>query len=93
MLDYSWPGNVRELQNAIQYAMMKCGGATIGPECLPPVLLNGMKQLPMPRPRESTLNKTEVISALEQARGNKRLAAQILGISRSTLYRYLSRQK
>ena len=93
LLDYSWPGNVRELQNAIQYAMMKCGGATIGPECLPPVLLNGMKQLPMPRPRESTLNKTEVISALEQARGNKRLAAQILGISRSTLYRYLSRQK
>lgn len=39
MLDYEWPGNVRELQNVIQFATVQCQVRVIGPEHLPPHLL------------------------------------------------------
>ena len=39
LLDYDWPGNVRELRNALEYAVVRCRATVIGPDDLPPELL------------------------------------------------------
>ena len=38
---FSWPGNVRQLENAIERAVVLCGGTQITPEHLPEVVLQG----------------------------------------------------
>ncbi|KPA15301.1 acetoacetate metabolism regulatory protein AtoC [Candidatus Magnetomorum sp. HK-1] len=85
---YSWPGNVRELRNAIEYAYVKCRSQVINVNSLPPEISkfeekNSRKPGPIKKSRES------IIIALEKAEGNKKRAAQILGVGRATLYRYL----
>jgi transcriptional regulator with PAS, ATPase and Fis domain len=90
---HDWPGNCRELQNVLQYALVKCRGDTIEPEHLPPSAFqsgsNGFvqhRQLPK-------IDGQAVLAALQKAGGNKRRAAVILGVSRSTLYRFFDRQR
>ncbi len=96
MLSYSWPGNVRELQNWIQFALIKCKGQVIKLEHLPPVALRrgsvtGTRDITpaAARPRVR-LTAQSVRSALAQAGGNKVEAAKLLGVSRATLYRFMS---
>lgn len=45
---YSWPGNVRELGNALEYALVHSDGDLLGPESLPPEIVE--KADPFPRP-------------------------------------------
>jgi len=90
MLDYKWTGNVRELQNVIQFAVLQCSGRIITPEHLPPDLINSVvKQKKRRKPRKRKIDIEKVEEALARADGNKVRAANILGISRATLYRYL----
>jgi transcriptional regulator of acetoin/glycerol metabolism len=86
---HPWPGNVRELQNVLQYAMIRCQGEVIEPHHFP---MLSSKPLPV-RHREAKLRKQDVALAMQKADGNKRRAAEILGVSRSTLYRFFDRQK
>ncbi|MFP4307297.1 MAG: sigma-54 interaction domain-containing protein [Desulfococcaceae bacterium] len=90
--DHPWPGNVRELQNALQYALVQSRGMPIEPEHLPASVRRGEKS---PRyavqKRDGGLTRNQVRRALEEVAGNKKRAAEILGVSRSTLYRFLSR--
>ena len=89
LTQYPWPGNVRELQNAIEYAYVKCHGGLIGAEHLPPEIASYKgKQVSKPGPARK-LGKEEIITALAQAGGNKKKAAQLLGVGRATIYRYL----
>jgi transcriptional regulator with PAS, ATPase and Fis domain len=89
---HPWPGNVRELINTIKFALVKCKGSRIKPEHLPPTLqLNISKLYPL-QARESKLHTTDVVNALKKAKGNKCRAAEILGVSRSTLYRFFAKQ-
>jgi PAS domain S-box-containing protein len=89
LTQYPWPGNVRELQNAIEYAYVKCHSGLIGVEHLPPEIANySEKQISKPGPTLK-MGKEEIITALAKAGGNKKKAAQQLGISRATIYRYL----
>jgi transcriptional regulator with PAS, ATPase and Fis domain len=90
LMAHSWPGNVRELQNVIQFALVKTRGVRIEPEHLPPVLHAYMANTSLPRPRESNLKTAEVFKALAKTKGNRLRAAELLGISRSTLYRFFS---
>jgi len=90
---YSWPGNVRELQNVLQFALAKCQGDAIEPKHFPPALHVSIYRPLTRRRRESKLQNTDVAEALQKAGGNKRRAAEILGVSRSTLYRFFERQK
>jgi transcriptional regulator with PAS, ATPase and Fis domain len=90
LMAHSWPGNVRELQNVIQFALVKTRGARIEPEHLPPVLQAYMANTGLPRHRESNLKAAEVFKALAKTNGNRLRAAELLGISRSTLYRFFS---
>jgi PAS domain S-box-containing protein len=90
LAEYHWPGNVRELRSAIEFAVIRCGGAVIQPDDLPPEILQ-------PADFESVIpgdplvdEKTRFLQALERSRGNRALAARLLGISRATLYRRLA---
>ncbi len=90
---HDWPGNCRELQNVIQYALVKCRGDAIEPDHLPPSLFESDLNEFVRRRQETSLNEDSVLTALQKAGGNKRLAADLLGVSRSTLYRFFDRQR
>ncbi len=92
---YPWPGNVRELRNALQYAYVIGDGPVLLDVELPPEV-SGMPF----DPQAPAVNAPEPISgedaspearrirlALAHADGNRERAAQILGMSRVTLWR------
>jgi transcriptional regulator with PAS, ATPase and Fis domain len=90
---HMWPGNCRELQNVIQYALVQCRGNMIEPEHLPANLFAaGAENFISPR-RAPKLDDKTVLEALQKSGGNKRRAAEILGVSRSTLYRFFERHR
>lgn len=93
ILDYEWPGNVRELQNVIQFAIVHCKGRIISPEHLPPHFLNRDDDVKKKKrkPRKRKVDAKSVMQALAGANGNRVKAANMLGVSRATLYRYLER--
>ena len=87
MSDYSWPGNVRELQNAVRYALVKCHGKVIETRHLPLALqARGYKFLKS----RVKLNKKSVHAALADAQ-NVCKAAENLGVSQATLYRFIKK--
>ncbi len=89
---YRWPGNVRELQNVIQFALINNQGDRIEPRHLPPHL-NVSHSFQFPVKKRRKLDPVEVSSALAKTNGNKQDAAKLLGVSRSTLYRFFDKQK
>ena len=98
LLDYSWPGNVRELQNAIEYAVVLARNDVIGIKELPAEiqLLPALQTTPAPARRSgvASLNDMEretILQALAQTHGNKKKAAELLGIQRPTLYNKMKR--
>ena len=91
--NYDWPGNVRELQNILKYAVIKCAGDTIQPNHFPQYLFAKNVRGIVRRHRQPKLELAEIANALRKSKGNKTIAAKILGVSRSTLYRYFSRHK
>jgi len=99
LLDYSWPGNVRELQNAMEYAVVLARQGLIGVKELPtelqlPAALQQTERVAPARPGVQTLDDVErntILQALAQCHGNKKKAAQLLGIQRPTLYNKLKR--
>lgn len=85
LLTYPWPGNVRELRQKILAAVLQAGGDVITGKDLE---LGGEQNTP---PVGFTLKSGEeererILRALKQAGGNKKLAARLLGIGRTTLY-------
>jgi transcriptional regulator with PAS, ATPase and Fis domain len=90
---HHWPGNIRELQNILQYALVKCNGTTIKPEHLPGTIFASSPFPYSKHHRKTKISETDVINALRKTAGNKRRAAKILGVSRSTLYRFFDRQR
>ena len=91
LLRHSWPGNIRELENVIGHACMMTETDLIDIGDLPEHII--ARSDPNERPDRLTLEEVEnrhVRHVLDQTGGNKQLAAEILGISRATLYRFLS---
>jgi len=85
LLDYDWPGNVRELRNALEAALIRASGRVLRVDDLPPELRDASPTAP-----SSSSDEAERIrAALEQTDGNRTEAAELLGISRATLYRRL----
>ena len=88
---YTWPGNIRELENVIGHACMMADTELIDIGDLPEYVRAG-NAVGESQDR-LTLEEVEtrhVRQILDQTGGNKQLAAEILGISRATLYRFLS---
>jgi transcriptional regulator of acetoin/glycerol metabolism len=85
LLDYSWPGNVRELENTIEHAVVLAKGEQIQVSDLPSALKT---KIPV-SDNAVSLKETEkqhLIEVLDKCQWNKKKAAEILGIGRSTLY-------
>jgi DNA-binding NtrC family response regulator len=99
LLDYGWPGNVRELQNAIEYAVVLARKGLIGIKELPtevqlPTVLQQTERGALPRTGVQSLDDVErntILQALAECHGNKKKAAQLLGIQRPTLYNKMKR--
>jgi transcriptional regulator with PAS, ATPase and Fis domain len=108
LLAHRWPGNIRELINALQFASVRCTGEVIWPQHLPPEVrrtenerkppavshteTSGVSGRPSKRGR-AKLTPESVKNALSETGGNKVKAAQLLGVGRATLYRYLDEVK
>jgi DNA-binding NtrC family response regulator len=92
---HSWPGNVRELENAIGHACMMATTDAIDVRDLPEYLRNQSPRHVLHRADKPLLTLAEaerrhVEHVLAEMGGNKQLAAEVLDISRTTLYRILS---
>ena len=88
LLAHPWPGNVRELKQTIQAAVLQAQNDTITVDDLE----IGSEQTTFPTSftlRNDEEDKERILRALKQAKGNKKLAAKMLGIGRSTLYNKL----
>ncbi len=99
LLDYAWPGNVRELQNAIEYAVVLARQNVISIKELPaevqlPAVLQKTERknhLPGDPQSLNEMERNAIINALARCHGNKKKAAQVLGIQRPTLYNKMKR--
>jgi transcriptional regulator with PAS, ATPase and Fis domain len=96
MLRYSWPGNVRELENVLGSACMMVEGGLIDVQDLPE-RLHKPEPGPMAGAEEllslKELQRRHLLRVLEQVGGNKVRAAEILGISRASVYQMLAEMK
>ncbi|HVZ71927.1 MAG TPA: sigma-54 dependent transcriptional regulator [Polyangia bacterium] len=102
LTSYAWPGNVRELENAIERAVAVAKGSVILPSDLPPEVGGGAEPGASAetggllgevgkRPKLAELEQRYIQLVLGECSGNKKKAAEVLGIDRRTLYRALER--
>ncbi len=94
LLHYSFPGNVRELENIIERAIILEKDALINPESLPESLTIFHIETIEPGPIKTLdeVNKKYAQKVVEMFGGNKSKAAELLGISRTSLWRILKEQ-
>jgi len=89
-LRYPWPGNVRELKNVVERMVVMGSSDTLSPKDVPMEVRTAETGLPggEPSPTDALadVEKAHVLRVLESVDGNKKKAAEILGIDRSTLY-------
>jgi transcriptional regulator with PAS, ATPase and Fis domain len=95
LVRYEWPGNVRELENEINKLAALTLGETITQSDLMdhPDLFERLTEIESQRPAFRPLHETEKVQiekALAVAGGNRAKAAQLLGISRATIYRKIN---
>jgi DNA-binding NtrC family response regulator len=91
MRAYSWPGNGSELEAVIADALEHAAGPVLEVDDLP-AMLRAQAGLQRPSEDEFSLElalRRAIDKAIRHARGNKRRAARLLGIGKSTLYRKL----
>ncbi|WP_158942919.1 sigma 54-interacting transcriptional regulator [Granulicella sp. S190] len=91
MQSYYWPGNVTELKDVLQSSLLRIEGGVLEPHHLP-----AFREEAVPAPylktnsaRLQDVVEQHVLRVLQDCKGNKVRAAEVLGISRSTLYRML----
>jgi len=103
MESYDWPGNVRQLFNALEYAVVQSDGPTLLSRHLLPELA-AAAATPVPAPDAGTPltryytppattedERALILRVLQDTGGNKAEAARRLGMSRTTLWKRMSR--
>jgi DNA-binding NtrC family response regulator len=94
LLAYDWPGNVRELENCLERCCAMVSGPAIHPVDLPSSITGAAESI-LPRAQEKRiipmpeLEKQTILSTIAQLNGDKLLAAKLLRIGKTTLYRKL----
>ena len=102
--NYSWPGNIRQLINVIERGKILADDHFITTDELPSVLVHptGAASVVGASPSVSVsplvddgtlsaIEKARVVEVMQKQKGNKSRAAQVLGISRRSLYRLLEK--
>ncbi len=95
MLSYDWPGNVRELENCLERAVAMSSGPVLHIADMPTALQNAQSPVQLGDSGDgkilpiAELERQTILSAIEQLNGDKLLAAKLLGIGKTTLYRKL----
>jgi len=95
LLQYGWPGNIRELMNVIEYAFVLCPGGMIEPRYLPQHLRDGVnpagRRQRAPAHVYQDSRRRQLVEALEATGGNQTKAARLLGVSRVTVWKWMTR--
>jgi transcriptional regulator with PAS, ATPase and Fis domain len=103
MMAYDWPGNVRQLENIVERMVALTGSRTvILPTDLPPEIQNRdtLAAVPSIEFPEGGINFTNIVTdmerelilqGLQKANGNKKLAAKLLNLKRTTLIEKIKR--
>lgn len=91
LMEYSWPGNVRELENLVGRVCLETGSfdAERVARVLDATGFAGSSRVSGHTMRLQQVVEQHVLQVLKLSDGNKVRAAELLGISRSTLYRML----
>src|SRR5271170_3686383 len=93
MQRYSWPGNVRELKGIVRSSLSRVEGEVLESHHLPALAEENLSACTTEGTAESArlqdVVEQHVLRVLKDCGGNKVRAAEVLGISRSTLYRML----
>lgn len=95
---YEWPGNVRELENVIQRMIIMTESEHIEANVLPPQFYKedapSRRALDyMPPQKLDDIEAYFIKKTLRETRGDRALAAEILGIDKSTLWRKVKRYR
>ena len=91
LVDYSWPGNVRELENTIERAVVLAKNSVLGDHDLPESITSEQRDaevltVPIGTPLDE-LERRVIRETLRFTDGDKKRAAQLLGIATRTIYR------
>jgi len=93
LYSYSWPGNVRELRNCVESSMVLSKSDIVDVDSLPEYVLEKGQSDSISLKIGITLDEAEkelIVQTMDSVKGNKTLAAKILGIGRKTLHRKLA---
>jgi two-component system NtrC family response regulator len=94
LMGYDWPGNVRELHNVIERGIILSDNMVITERCLPLELLDTTsRDDDEDAPLFASLKEVEkkhILAVMDHVDNNRSKAAELLGISRKTLYRKLA---
>jgi transcriptional regulator of acetoin/glycerol metabolism len=89
---WHWPGNVRELENLVERMVNLCEGLLIDVGDLPEDIRRiAPEPVPTPSSRLEDNERIHIIQIIEANGGNLRQAAQMLGLSRTTLYNKINK--
>jgi len=88
---YEWPGNIRELENIVARALFICDRSIITKEDLLKAGIKLEMENVIIKSELKEINKDILIRTLKQTKGNKKKTAEILGLSRPTVYRMIKK--
>ncbi len=102
LMNYPWPGNIRELSNAVEHGVICADCGVVDVESLPQDIRLYSQESPAQAYLEPKISEVmdsddsggqreELAIALKRAHGSKAIAAQILGIDRTTLWRRMQK--
>lgn len=104
LLNYPWPGNIRELSNAVEHCVICAENGKVELDSLPQDIRLYSQEMPEPMPsrkpdaneaasatNEISTLREELLAALKKSHGSKAIAAQLLGIDRTTLWRKMQK--
>lgn len=104
LLNYPWPGNIRELSNAVEHGVICAEKGEMTLESLPQDVRLYCREMPhtlgdvlgrqaaeAASDADASAEQSELAAALRKAHGSKAIAAKLLGIDRTTLWRRMQR--
>lgn len=101
LMAYDWPGNARELINVLETAMNFCGGSVIDAKDLP-YFMHTYK-VETRQEQENVVHslgtaiedaeKAQLVAVLKQCNGSRKKAAEVLQVSKATLWRLMKKHQ